>query len=58
MKPLKSNLKGIQKTAKDYKSFAGVVNYLSMYCPTLQNLLKPICDLTRKGRPYICVIAV
>ena len=24
-----------------------------MFCPELQKLLKPICDLTRKGRPFI-----
>ena len=24
-----------------------------MFCPELQNLLKPIYDLTRKGRPFI-----
>ena len=25
-----------------------------MFCPELQKLLKPIYDLTRKGRPFIC----
>ena len=30
-----------------------MVNFLSMFCPELQNLLKPIYDLTRKGRPFI-----
>ena len=30
--------------------FVGMVNFLSMFCPELQNLLKPIYDLTRKGR--------
>ena len=30
----------------------GVVNFLSMFCPELQKLLKPIYDLTRKGRPF------
>ena len=29
-----------------------MVNFLSMFCPELQNLLKPIYDLTRKGRPF------
>ena len=29
----------------------GVVNFLSMFCPELQKLLKPIYDLTRKGKP-------
>ena len=30
-----------------------MVNFLSMFCPELQRLLKPIYDLTRKGRPFI-----
>ena len=30
-----------------------MVNFLSMFCPELQKLLKPICDLTRKGRQFI-----
>ena len=38
---------------KSCRSFAGMVNFLSMFCPDLQKLLKPIYDLTRKGRPYI-----
>ena len=29
-----------------------MVNFLSMFCPELQKLLKPIHDLTRKGRPF------
>ena len=40
-------------TAKGCRSFAGMVNFLSMFCPELQKLLKPIYDLTRKGRPFI-----
>ena len=57
MKPLRSTLEAIQKlqppkTPKGYRSFAGVVNFLSMFCPELQKLLKPIYDLTRKGRPF------
>ena len=40
-------------TAKDCKSFCGVVNYVSLFCPHLQKLLAPIYDLTRKGRPFI-----
>ena len=39
--------------AKGCRSFAGMVNFLSMFCPELQKLLKPIYDLTRKGRPFI-----
>ena len=30
-----------------------MVNFLSMFCPELQKLIKPIYDLTRKGRPFI-----
>ena len=54
---LKNRLEVIQKlqppkTAKGCRSFAGMVNFLSMFCPELQKLLKPIYDLTRKGRPF------
>ena len=31
----------------------GMVNFLSMFCPELQKLLKSIYDLTRKGRPFV-----
>ena len=31
----------------------GMVNFLSMLCPELQKLLKPICNLTRKGIPFV-----
>ena len=59
VKPLRNRLDAIQKlqplkTPKGCKSFAGVVNFLSMFCPELQKLLKPIHDLTRKGRPFNC----
>ena len=30
-----------------------MVNFLSIFCPELQKLLKPIYDLTRKGRQFI-----
>ena len=57
VKPLRNRLEAIQKlqppkTPKGCRSFAGVVNILSMFCPELQKLLKPIYDLTRKGRPF------
>ena len=57
MKPLRSRLEAIQKlqppkTPKGCRSFVGVVNFLSMFCPELQKLLKPIHDLTRKGKPF------
>ena len=58
VKPLRSRLEAIQNyspptTAKGYRSFAGMVNFLSMFCQELQKLLKPIYNLTRKGRPFI-----
>ena len=40
-------------TVKGCRSFAGMVNFLSMFCLELQKLLKPIYDLTRKGIPFI-----
>ena len=51
VQPLRSRLEAIQKlqtpkTAKGCRSFAGMVNFLSMFCPELQKLLKPIYDLT------------
>ena len=30
-----------------------MVNFLSIFCPELQKLLKPIYDLTRKGRQFV-----
>ena len=58
VKPLRSRVETIQKlqpltTAKGCRSFAGMVNFISMFCPELQKLLKPIYDLTRKGRQFI-----
>ena len=38
-------------TVKGCRSFAEMVNFLSIFCQDLQKLLKPIYDLTRKGRP-------
>ena len=57
MKPLRSRLEAIQKLQppkipKGCRSFAGVVNFLSRFCPELQKLFKPIYDLTRKGKPF------
>ena len=58
MKPLCSQLEAIQKMkpptmAKQCKSFAGMVNFVTIFCPDLQKLLKPIYDLTRKGRQFV-----
>ena len=56
--PLRSRTEAINKiptpkTPKQCKSFCGVVNYLSLFCPDLQTLLRPIVEITRKGRPFI-----
>ena len=40
-------------TAKHCKSFVGMVNFVNIFCPDLQKLLKPIYDLTRKGRQFV-----
>ena len=58
VKPLRNRIEAIlklepSKTPKGCRSFGGMVNLLSIICPELQKLLKPIYDLTRKGRPFI-----
>ena len=58
VKPLHSRLEAIQKlkpptTSKGCRSFAGMVNFLGIFCQDLQKLLQPIYDLTRKGRLFI-----
>ena len=40
-------------TPKGCKSFCGVVNYLAIFCPDLQKLLKPIYELTKKTVKYV-----
>ena len=58
VRPLRSRIEAILKLEppeipKGFRSFAGMVNFLCMFCPELQKLLKPIYDLTRKGRSFI-----
>ena len=53
VKPLHSQLEAIQKIkprnmAKQCKRFAGMVNFVSIFCPELQKLLKPIYDLKKR----------
>ena len=55
--PLKGRTEAIQqiptpRTPKECKSFCGVVNYVSLFCKDLQRLLRPIVELTWKGRPF------
>ena len=58
VKPLQSRLEAIQKlkpptSQKGCQSFAGIVNFVSIFCPELQKLLKPTYELTKKGRPFV-----
>ena len=57
VRPLRSRIEAIQKlepptTIKGCRSFAGMVNFVSLFCPELQKLLKPIYDLTKKGDSF------
>ena len=58
VRPLRNWIEATQKLEpptliKGCRSFAGMVNFVSIFCPELQKLLKPICNLTRKGRQFI-----
>ena len=58
VRPLRSRIEAIKKlepptTIKGCQSFAGMVHFVSLFCPELQKLLKPIYDLTRKGRQFL-----
>ena len=57
-RPLRSRIEAIQRLKpstkiKGCRSFVGMVNFVSLFCPKLQKLLKPIYDLTRKGRQFL-----
>ena len=57
-KTLRKRLEAIHKlqpsaTVKGCRSFVGMVNFPSMFCPELQKLLKPVYDLTRKSRQFV-----
>ena len=50
VKPLRSKIEAIQKLKpptmiKECRSFVGMVNFVSIFCPELQGLLKPIYGL-------------
>ena len=58
IKPLRGRLEAIQRlkpptNQNGCRSFAGIVNFISIFCPELQKLLKPIYELTKKGRPFV-----
>ena len=57
IKPLRSRIEAIQRLKpptmiKECRSLVGMVNFVNIFCPKLQGHLKPIYDLTRKGRPF------
>ena len=57
MRPLKTRIDAIQKvnppkTIKECRYFCGMVNYMSMFLPSLQEKLIPIYFITRKGIPF------
>ena len=58
VKPLRNRLEAIQKLqpptrVKGCRSFAVMLNFLSMFCPELPKFLQPIYDLTRKGKQFL-----
>ena len=58
IKQMRNRLEAIQKlrppmTVKGCRSFTGMVNFLSIFCPELQKLLMHIYNLKRKGRQFI-----
>ena len=58
VRPFRNQIEAIQKlkpptTIKGCRSFMGMVNFVSIFCPKLQKLLKPTYDLTRKGKQYL-----
>ena len=55
---MRSRIEAIQQlkpptNVKVCRSFARMVNFVSIFCPELQKLLKPTYDLTKKGRHFI-----
>ena len=58
MKPLRSRIEAIQQlkpqaNVRNCRGFAGMVNFVSIFCPEPQKLLKPINELTKKGSHFI-----
>ena len=57
-RPLRNQIEAIQKlkpptAIKGCRSFADMVNFVSIFWQELQKHLKPIYDLTRKGRQFL-----
>ena len=43
----------VPTTVRKVRGFVGAVNYLSMFVPKLQELLRPLYDLTKKGCRFV-----
>ena len=55
--PLHTRIDAIEKlkaptTPKQCKSFCGIVNFLAIFYPEIQMLLRPIYNLTKKGQTF------
>ena len=58
VRPMRSRIEAMQQlkpltNVKGCRSFARMVTFVSIFCPELQKPLKPIYDLTKKGRHFI-----
>ncbi len=56
--PLKTRVEAMERTpiprnAKEVKSFCGVANYLAVFLPELQLLLRPLYNLVKKNTPFV-----
>ena len=60
VKPMRSGIEAIQQlkpptNVQGCRNFVRIVNFVSIFCPELQKLLKPIYELAKKGRHFIWV---
>ena len=58
VRPMRGRIEAIQQlkpptNVKGCRRFAAVVNFVSIFCPELQKILKPIYDLTKKDRHFV-----
>ena len=57
IKPMKMRIEAILRLrpptmSKGFRSFSRIVNFLRLFCPEVQNMLKLIYDLMRKGKIF------
>ena len=58
VRPMRSRIEAIQQlkpptNVRGCKSVAEMVDFVNIFCAELQKVLKPIYDLTKKGRHFI-----